>query len=246
MLESWELFLGIVPELFLKLGVAAICGILLGIEREQRDKPAGLRTILLITVGSALFAIVGELIGIVTAGTSAIINVDTSRVASQVVSGIGFLGAGSIIQARGSVRGLTTAAVIWTAAAIGLCAGVGFPILAVGVTVFVVIILNLLVPLRTWLSRKGHRREITVRVPNDSLVLRMFWDIIEDNDIPDKNIRFDQEEAEGVYEVTVTYHTLGTSMPGLVEGLSQIKEVRGVSLSLDEARARNRQSIFER
>ncbi len=239
MLESWELFLAITPELFLKLAIAAVCGILLGVEREQRDKPAGLRTILLITVGSALFAIVGELIGMVAVGTDMVL-VDTSRVASQVVTGIGFLGAGSIIQSRGSVRGLTTAAVIWTSAAIGLTAGVGFPALALGVTIFVVIVLNLLVPLRKWLSRQGEERRLILVLPDDSIVLRMFWDIMASNDVPDGHIRFERED-EHAYRITVTYFTSGSSMPGLVGALAQIKEVRGVPLSLEQAASRNQE-----
>ena len=89
---------------------AIIAGIIVGLERELRGKPAGMRTVALICLGSAIFTIVSVLLA--GDGTA-----DRSRVAAQVVSGIGFLGAGSIIRDRGRVSGLTTAATIWVVAA---------------------------------------------------------------------------------------------------------------------------------
>jgi len=155
MIEETDLLLEFLPEAGIKLGVAFLCGILLGMERELKGKPAGLRTMTLITVGSTLFMIVSELATVATGGPEAITRVDPSRIASQVVSGIGFLGAGAIIESRGSVHGLTTAATIWVAAGIGLCIGVGFPVLAGGITLLVLTVLVALQPLRTWLNRRG-------------------------------------------------------------------------------------------
>ena len=109
----------------LPLEVAAACGAMIGIERELKDKPAGFRTNILICVGSALYMCVGLLLA--NAGDQP---TDPSRIAAQVVSGIGFLGAGAIIQGGGKVIGLTTAATIWVVAGIGLIAGAGFPLLA--------------------------------------------------------------------------------------------------------------------
>ena len=155
MIEETDLLLEFLPDAGIKLGVAFLCGILLGMERELKGKPAGLRTMTLITVGSTLFMIVSELVTVTTGGPEAITRVDPSRIASQVVSGIGFLGAGAIIESRGSVHGLTTAATIWVAAGIGLCIGVGFPALAGGITLLVLTVLVALQPLRTWLNRRG-------------------------------------------------------------------------------------------
>ncbi|MFA5506236.1 MAG: MgtC/SapB family protein [Vulcanimicrobiota bacterium] len=152
--ESYELWLSLAPEHALKLGVAFVCGLLLGLEREHRDKPAGLRTIVLISVGSALYMIVGDLVALVSQAPAELVRADPSRIGSEVVSGIGFLGAGTIIHSRGSVHGLTTAATIWVAAAVGLCAGVGFHLTALATTLFVLVILVTLTPLTHWIGNR--------------------------------------------------------------------------------------------
>jgi putative Mg2+ transporter-C (MgtC) family protein len=106
---------------------------LIGVEREFRAKSAGLRTHTLVGLGAAVFMIVskygfGDLVGV--GGVS----VDPSRIAAQVVSGIGFIGGGLIFVRRDIVRGLTTAATVWVAAAVGMAAGAGLPLLAIGTT----------------------------------------------------------------------------------------------------------------
>lgn len=137
----------LLPSIGVRLGAAILCGAALGFERELKDKPAGVRTIMLITVGATIYMLVSELIPLMAKGPEAITSVDPSRVASQVVTGIGFLGAGTIIQSRGSIHGLTTAAVIWVAASIGLVIGLGFPLLGIGLTLVVLIALVALEPL---------------------------------------------------------------------------------------------------
>ena len=111
----------------LRLGTAALLGGAIGLERELRDREAGLRTHLLVSVGSALFTIVsayGFTEFLVNGG--AVVRADPTRIAAQVVSGIGFLGAGAIIRQGFSIRGLTTAATLWLVAAIGMSAGAGY------------------------------------------------------------------------------------------------------------------------
>ena len=126
----------ILPVFLVRCFVAALCGGLVGIERERRNKPAGFRTNILICLGSAIYMAVGLLIP----GA----NTDSARIAAQVVTGIGFLGAGCIIQSGHHVRGLTSAATIWVVAAIGIVVGAGFPILALIATVIVIITLAML------------------------------------------------------------------------------------------------------
>lgn len=104
-------------EVFARLSLAVILGAVLGLEREYRRKPAGLRTIVLITLGSAMFSLVS-----VAVGTSA---GSPDRIAAQIVTGVGFLGAGAILRSGFHIRGLTTAATIWVNAAVGTAAGVG-------------------------------------------------------------------------------------------------------------------------
>lgn len=98
--------------------VSIVCGGILGFERSLRFKPAGIRTILLICVGSCLFALISRRIEVSTG--------EPARIAAQVVTGIGFLGAGAILRGDQGVRGLTTAATIWVAAAVGMAAGFGY------------------------------------------------------------------------------------------------------------------------
>lgn len=121
-------------DLLAALVLAAVLGAVVGWEREVNGKPAGLRTTILICVGAALFTDLSLEMGR-AAGA------DPSRIASQIVTGIGFLGAGSIIQSRGHVSGLTTAATIWVVAAIGVAAGAHARIEAVGATVLVLLVL---------------------------------------------------------------------------------------------------------
>src|SRR5690242_3089783 len=107
------------PHILLRLTVAAGLGGAIGLERELRERQAGLRTHLVVCVGSALFTLVSAY-----AFTSP--RVDPTRIAAQIVSGIGFLGAGAIIRQGLSVRGLTTAATLWLVAAIGMASGAGY------------------------------------------------------------------------------------------------------------------------
>jgi len=132
-------------ELTIRLLLAALLGAVLGIEREWRHKDAGLRTNILIALGAALFTMMSiEL----TAGQG-----DPSRVAAQIVTGIGFLGGGAIIRTHGNVQGLTTAAAIWVNAAIGVAVGGGQFHLAVIATAVTLGALLLLTPIEKYLQK---------------------------------------------------------------------------------------------
>lgn len=126
LVETWDRLAAIVPPFMVRCGAAALCGAMIGLERELKNKPAGFRTNILICLGSAMYMAVGLLL----TGAGGQAATDPTRIAAQVVTGIGFLGAGCIIQQRGRITGLTTAATIWVVAGIGIVAGAGFPILA--------------------------------------------------------------------------------------------------------------------
>src|SRR5216117_3358988 len=115
------------PEVLGRLALAAALGSILGFERELREREAGLRTHILVCLGSALFTIVSAygFREFLTSGDQ-VIRADPTRIAAQIVTGVGFLGAGAIIRQGLSVRGLTTAATLWVAAAIGIAAGAGY------------------------------------------------------------------------------------------------------------------------
>jgi putative Mg2+ transporter-C (MgtC) family protein len=122
-------------EISLRLVAALVLGALIGAEREYHRHPAGLRTMSAICVGSALFTALGTMV----------LNTDPTRIAAQIVTGVGFLGAGAILRSGASIRGLTTAATIWVVAAVGMSVGFGYFILA---TICTALVLVLLIGLR--------------------------------------------------------------------------------------------------
>ena len=132
-----ELSLNQELELIARLGIALALGAAIGFEREIDRQPAGFRTHALVALGAALFTIISAY-GF--SGSS----VDPTRIAAQIVSGIGFLGAGTILHHRGSIRGLTTAASLWSAAAVGMAVGAGLLLMATVGTVLIVVVLALL------------------------------------------------------------------------------------------------------
>ena len=133
-------------ELIERLMLSAALGAVLGLEREWRQKYAGLRTNILIALGSTLFTVMSIDLSDAAGG-------DPTRVAAQIVTGIGFLGAGAIMRTGVGIRGLTTAAMIWVNAAIGVAVGGGeyrLAVIATGVTLTVLILLN---PVERWIDR---------------------------------------------------------------------------------------------
>ena len=124
-------------ELVARLALGLVLGAMIGFERELHRQPAGFRTHSLVAVGAALFTIISAY------GFTGVA-VDPTRIAAQIVSGIGFIGAGTILQHRGNVRGLTTAASLWSVAAIGMAAGAGMIVIAVIGTALILIVLALL------------------------------------------------------------------------------------------------------
>ena len=143
------------PDTWIKLTLAAACGAAIGIERELHDKPAGLRTNMLICIGSALITMVSIQVALTYAERQ--VNIaDPGRIAAQIVSGIGFLGAGTIIQARGAVHGLTTAATIWVMAGVGLAIGAGVYGPALATTLLLLVTLSALGWLEGHLTPRHH------------------------------------------------------------------------------------------
>jgi putative Mg2+ transporter-C (MgtC) family protein len=129
LISDWRVLL---PDPWLHISltlVAVVCGAIVGLEREKREKPAGLRTLVMVCLGSALFTMISYAFGTTTG--------DTGRVAAQIVTGVGFLGAGVILHGRSVVTGMTTAATIWATAATGMTVGVGYPGAAIGLSLLI-------------------------------------------------------------------------------------------------------------
>jgi uncharacterized membrane protein YhiD involved in acid resistance len=137
LIHNSVLSVGAQAELALRLIAGLALGAIIGFERELHRQPAGFRTHSLVSLGAALFAII-------SAYGYGGANIDPTRITAQIVSGIGFIGAGTILQSRGRVRGLTTAASLWSVAAIGTAAGTGLYVLAMLGTVLILVVLSLL------------------------------------------------------------------------------------------------------
>lgn len=152
-------------DLLLKLGLAIVLGGAVGLERELSGKPAGLRTNILICLGSALLMDLSINVGL---GANGVRTGDPARIAAQIVTGIGFLGAGTIMQARGAVLGLTTAATIWVVAAIGMTIGAGQYLEATGTTALVVLVLTLLQRVERRILSRHRTVNLIIRVRRET------------------------------------------------------------------------------
>lgn len=147
-----------------KLLLATVLGGAIGLERELAGKPAGLRTNILICIGAALFMQLSIDVAEIGFSSDGHPYGDTTRIAAQIVSGIGFLGAGAILHSEGAIIGLTTAATVWVVAAIGAAVGAGAYVDATGATVLIILVLIGLRPFERRLSAKRRRIHATVRL----------------------------------------------------------------------------------
>ncbi len=157
-------------ELMLQVGLATLLGGAIGLERELGGKPAGLRTNILICIGSVLYthlsiAMLSAIAGGGGTGT------DPTRVAGQIVTGVGFIGAGTILHARGAVVGLTSAATIWVVAAIGVALGSGYYLEGIATTLVVLVVLAGLGRVETLVERQATRSTITIHAHPGPTVL---------------------------------------------------------------------------
>jgi putative Mg2+ transporter-C (MgtC) family protein len=213
-------------DVMLRLGTAAILGSLIGLERQRVDKAAGLRTHMLVSVGSALVMIVSAY-GFDRVLQPGRVVLDPSRVAAQVVSGIGFLGAGTIVVRKLSVHGLTTAASVWAVAAVGLAAGGALYIAAIAATAIMLFILAIIKPLEDRLVGHGHMARRAVRLT----VIRSFRpETIEASlrraGVELIGVRVRDGEARGEQEIDVTYGPAAAATA--LRLLGELKAIDGV------------------
>lgn len=169
--------------LLFRIFIAAALGGVLGLERDIHGRGAGLRTHLLVSAGAALFMILSTHIarlGIPASSSFGMVS-DPGRIAAQIVTGIGFIGAGVIIREGFTIRGLTTAACLWIAAAIGMAAGAGFYLIGVVTTLLSLFSLVLLRGLET-LYRKDVYRDLEVTVPNE-VDIHLLMETVKDKEV---------------------------------------------------------------
>ena len=184
---------------FLRIFAAVIVGGLLGLERGMKHRPAGLRTYMLVCVGACVIMLTNQYI-FQTAGTG-----DPVRMGAQVVSGIGFLGAGTIIVTRrNQIKGLTTAAGLWSAAGVGLALGIGFYEAALAGSMAVFVIMALLQKMDSKLHRRSKQLEAYIELKGVSLgdFLRIMWE--SDIDVSDVQRESGEDETDGVRAYVAT------------------------------------------
>jgi len=170
---------------------SVLCGSVIGIERERRDKPAGLRTLILISVGSTIFTFVSLLL----AQTKAM--ADPARLASQIIPGIGFLGAGAIIRARGTVKGLTTGATIWAVAAVGVAVGSGYVAAGIGFTTLILVTLTAMQRVETAISGRCRFGRVVVDFrPEQGKTRPRLQSILDRYGVPDASASFGVDGPE--------------------------------------------------
>lgn len=157
--------------------MALFLGGLVGYDREKKLKSAGIKTNILICLGASLYTAIGLLLATGATGMA-----DPNRVAAQVVSGVGFLGAGAIMQSRGSIRGMTTAATIWVVAAIGFTIGAGYPFTAAIFTITVLVVLKLINPIYKFMESEQEYDYFQLDVLSKGSVKKTVRGIIENDE----------------------------------------------------------------
>lgn len=218
-------------DVVLRLGVAALFGMLVGIERERRDRAAGMRTMALVGLGSALFTLISafaysDLIA------SRHVQLDPTRIMAQIVSGIGFLGAGTIWLRRDVVRGLTTAAALWVVAAVGMACGSGLWTPAFTAIVVMLLVLVVVRPIerRLFPMRSAHVVRIWLGpAPLMGGVVARVYDACAQADlsVDALTIRQSKKGQSEIIEVRCRV-TTASVVASVVERLRQLPEVRAV------------------
>jgi putative Mg2+ transporter-C (MgtC) family protein len=220
-------------EILFRLFLAAVLGAVVGLEREVHGRPAGIRTYLLLCMGSALIMVVSELLFVKyeAKGLADILRADPARIAAQAITGIGFLGAGVILRYKDTIRGLTTAAAIWVACAVGLAIGAGFYLFGSAVTGLTLVSL---VGLKIFERRlkKDWYKEMTVISRDEAGQLNRIQEVITRNKIEIENfsLKKDLEKKEVRASFLLRLRTVRPSR----EVLQEVFAIDGVkSVDLD-------------
>lgn len=212
-----------------RLLLACILGGLIGYERESMNRPAGFRTHILVCMGSALVMLTSEYIFMTYKGTT---NIDPARLGAQVVSGIGFLGAGTIIREGANVKGLTTAASLWAVSCVGIAAGIGFYGGAVVAALVIYLTLIALKKFEDNLTRRKHLNILYVKTNNLPGQIGIIGNTFGKYDITIKNIEFlNNEEDDDVLIKFFVRIPSGIKKKTIVE---ELQKINGVSKVFEE------------
>ncbi|MGE8475421.1 MAG: MgtC/SapB family protein [Paraburkholderia hospita] len=217
-------------ELISRLVLAAALGSVIGFERERLSWAAGLRTHMLVCVGSTLIMIVSAFGFADVLGNQHVV-LDPSRIAAQVVSGIGFLGAGSILLRGEIIRGLTTAASLWSVAAIGLAVGGGLYTASIAATIIILIILAGIKPIEKRFITVKQRRQLSLLVERGSMTFHTLHEALGPASPRVRQFVMQQSDDDAqMDEVTITLHRVSSTeyaaICGQLRALQGVKEFR--------------------
>lgn len=218
-------------QLLTELGLLALAfalSLAVGVERSRKLKSAGLRTHMLVGMGSAIFTLVSAYGFEGTLGPD--VAVDPSRIAAQVVSGIGFLGAGVIFVRNNTVSGLTSAATVWVVAAIGMACGANMPLLAIAGTALHLVTVGPLSRLRDRLRPEPERLRLTLRYAADRRALRDVLAVAERRGIPAALLGASRPPGDGDMRATLEFASVATGEPraALIDAIAGVDGVRSV------------------
>lgn len=227
----WTIDWSLAWTLLSRIGIAALLGGLIGLERQKAHRNAGLRTHILISLGAALVMCTGEY---VFATYSAHSNIDPARLGAQVVSGIGILCAGTIMKAGSGIRGLTTATGLWCSACIGLAAGSGNLIPAAGTAVIAVIVLWFFRYLEEQGMRKSQTETIKILLSDTGTGVQDILSWMDEQGFPVDTFRFEREQDHRIaLTCSILFHK-SSSYSELALGLSGMDFVVGVEKDVGE------------
>ncbi|HHW49759.1 MAG TPA: MgtC/SapB family protein [Clostridiaceae bacterium] len=211
--------------LLFRLFLACILGGLIGFEREHTNRPAGFRTHILVCVGSSLVMITSEFI---FNEYSSIVNLDPARLGAQVISGIGFLGAGTIIRDGFNVRGLTTAASLWAVSAVGIAVGIGFYEGAVFATVIIYLTLILLKKMELSFAKKKRHKIIYIQADNIPGRLAAITSMLDKLSVIVRKIDFVNDEEDESVKIKLLVRLPSKLACDVVSKLTEIEGVHKV------------------
>ena len=214
-----------VYEIIFKLALAGILGGLIGLERESLNRPAGLRTYTLVCVGSALAMVVSLDMYFQYYQT---VNADPGRIAAQVISGIGFLGAGTIMREGATVRGLTTAAGLWVVACIGLAVGAVLYIPAIATTVLILFILIYFIHFEEKFTGLREYKGLLMLLEDRPGQVGIIGSILGDMDILIKNIELTRLEDDDLEVELLIHLPPNMSIEQVIDELSVVKGLRRI------------------
>lgn len=220
-------------DILLKLGVSAILGLVIGLEREIKRKPVGLKTCLVISIASCLLTIVSiESAFLFPSSDEINITMDPLRLAAQIISGIGFLGAGVILRRENdSISGLTTAAMIWGAAGMGIAVGAGFYFEAIAGVILIIISVEIVPLVMSLIGPKQLRqKEILLQLMvSDKKDISDIISTIKKEDIIIKNVRIKDVETSLFVQLTITVHYRRRTVD-VYTAISNIKGIKAVEV----------------